>query len=321
MKPALKLDGVTKRYGAFTAVSDLSFEVRKGAILGFLGPNGAGKTTTIRMILGLIAPTSGSLEVLGESDGRKVRQRIGFLPEERGLYRRMTPVGAIAFFASLKGVTAQDARKRARELLAENGLAEAAGRQVRALSKGMSQKVQLLSAIAHEPELVILDEPFSGLDPVNQQSLESLIRGLARNGATVVFSTHVMQHAERLCDQVVLLADGKKVFDGAVAEACAIAPRTLVLEGAFGCEALTGAPGIAAVTSEVIDGGLTRLTAALASGAPVQGVLRAAFERNLEITSLELKQPHLHDAFIALTSPEARDPVPQPAAATPLEVA
>jgi ABC-2 type transport system ATP-binding protein len=305
MIPALKLAGVTKRYGAFTAVSDLSFEVKPGAILGFLGPNGAGKTTTLRMILGLIAPSSGELEVLGERDGRRVRARIGFLPEERGLYRRMTPVGAIAFFASLKGLSGAEARRRARQLLAENGLADAADRQIRALSKGMSQKVQLLSAIAHEPELVILDEPFSGLDPVNQQSLESLIRGLARRGATVVFSTHVMQHAERLCDQVVLIAGGRKVFDGNVAEACANAPRTLVLEGAFGCEALSGAPGIAAVTTELIDGGRTRLTAALAPGAPVQAALKAAFERNLDISSLELKQPHLHDAFIALTDPEA----------------
>ena len=306
MRPALKLAGVTKRYGAFAAVSDLSFEVRPGAILGFLGPNGAGKTTTIRMILGLISPTAGELEVLGERDGRRVRGRIGFLPEERGLYRRMTPVGAIAFFASLKGVSRREAQRRARQLLADNGLGEAAGRQIRALSKGMSQKVQLLSAIAHEPELVILDEPFSGLDPVNQQSLEALIQGLARRGATVVFSTHVMQHAERLCDQVVLIAGGRKVFDGKVAEACAIAPRTLVLEGAFGCEALAGAPGVAAVTGELIEGGRMRVTAALAAGAPVQAVLRCAFERNLDIASLELKQPHLHDAFIALTAAKER---------------
>ena len=304
MVSALKLVGVTKRYGGFTAVSGLSFEVKAGSILGFLGPNGAGKTTTLRMILGLIAPTSGELEVLGERDGRRVRGRIGFLPEERGLYRRMTPVGAIAFFASLKGVPDAEAKRRARRLLEDNGLAQAANRQIRELSKGMSQKVQLLSAIAHEPELVILDEPFSGLDPVNQQSLEGLIRGLAQRGATVVFSTHVMQHAERLCDQVVLIAGGKKVFDGNVADACAVAPRTLVLEGPFGPDALAGAPGVDSVAAETLDNGRTRLTAALSRGAPVQAVLKAAFDRNLEIASLELKQPHLHDAFIALTGGE-----------------
>jgi len=304
MTPAIQLDGVTKRYGGFTAVNDLSFEVKRGAILGFLGPNGAGKTTTIRMILGLVSPTVGRLQVLGETDGRAVRQRIGFLPEERGLYRRMTPVGAIAFFASLKGLSGREARQRARTLLAENGLGDAANRPIRALSKGMAQKVQLLSAIAHEPELVILDEPFSGLDPVNQQGLEDLIRGLARRGATVVFSTHVMQHAERLCDQVVLIAKGKKMFDGRVADACAIAPRTLVLEGAFGCEALAGMPGVTHVDGERLEDGRMRLTAALAPGAPVQAALKAAFDRQLDISSLELKEPHLHDAFIALTSHE-----------------
>ncbi len=196
-----------------------------------------------------------------------------------------------------------EARKRARQLLADNGLGDAADRQLRALSKGMAQKVQLLSAIAHDPELVILDEPFSGLDPVNQQGLEGLIRDLALRGATVVFSTHVMQHAERICDQVVLIAGGRKVFDGSVEAACAVAPRTLVLEGPFGGEALAGAPGVASIASEPLQGGGgVRLTAALSPGAPVQAVLKAAFERNLEIASIELKQPHLHDAFIALTA-------------------
>jgi ABC-2 type transport system ATP-binding protein len=307
MTPAVSLTGVTKRYGAFTAVRDLSFEVRAGQILGFLGPNGAGKTTSLRMILGLVSPSEGRVSVLGETDGRRVRSRIGFLPEERGLYRRMTPVGAIAFFATLKGVPGPEARRRARRLLEDNGLGEAANRQIRMLSKGMSQKVQLLSAIAHEPELVILDEPFSGLDPVNQQALEALIQGMAKRGATVIFSTHVMQHAERLCDHVVLIAGGRKVFDGTVAEACAVAPRTLVLEGPFGCEALAGAPGLAQVTAERLDDGRTRLTATLAPGAPVQTALRAAFERNLDIASMELKQPHLHDAFIALTGIGAGD--------------
>jgi ABC-2 type transport system ATP-binding protein len=301
METALSLDRVTKRYGAFTAVADLSFEARTGKILGFLGPNGAGKTTTLRMILGLVAPSAGQVRILGEADARKVRARIGFLPEERGLYRRMTAVAAIAFLASLKGVPAGEARRRARSLLEAHGLGEAANRQIRALSKGMAQKVQLLSALAHEPELVILDEPFSGLDPVNQQALESIIRDLAHRGATVIFSTHVMQHAERLCDQVVLIAGGRKVFDGRVDEACAAAPRRLVLEGALTCASLAGAPGVVSVAHEPIEGGRTRLTAELAPGAPVQAALRAAFERDLDISRLELKEPRLHDAFIVLT--------------------
>src|SRR5215217_185876 len=203
MDAALKLEGVTKRYGDFTAVNDLSFAARRGKILGFLGPNGAGKTSTIRMVLGLVEPTAGSIDVLGASDARAVRERVGFLPEERGLYRRMTPIDAIAFFGGLKGVPQGEARRRAAVMLEAQGLGHAAKRQIRHLSKGMAQKVQLLSAIVHEPELVILDEPFSGLDPVNQQALEQVIRDLATRGATVVFSTHVMQHAERLCDHVV----------------------------------------------------------------------------------------------------------------------
>jgi ABC-2 type transport system ATP-binding protein len=186
MDAALSLDHVTKRYGDFTAVDDLSFRARQGRILGFLGPNGAGKTSTLRMVLGLSSPTSGSLNVLGAADGRPVRDRIGFLPEERGLYRRMTPVEAIVFLAGLKGLAAPEARRRARQMLEEQGLGAAQNRQIRNLSKGMAQKVQLIAAIAHRPELVILDEPFSGLDPVNQQTLEAMIRSLARDGATVV---------------------------------------------------------------------------------------------------------------------------------------
>jgi ABC-2 type transport system ATP-binding protein len=282
-------------------VRDLSFEAGRGRIMGFLGPNGAGKTSTIRMALGLVTPTSGRISVLGASDARDVRSRIGFLPEERGLYRRMTPLSAIVFLAGLKGVPTAEARRRAERLLESQGLTEAMHRPIKALSKGMAQKVQLLSAIAHEPELVLLDEPFSGLDPVNQLSLEAIIRDLAAKGACVVFSTHVMQHAERLCDQVVLVAGGRKIFDGTVAEACAAAPRRLVVEGPFAADALADAPGLEAVTAEFLDGGRVRLTAALAPGAPVQAALKAVFDRDLPISRLELQEPHLHDAFIKLT--------------------
>jgi ABC-2 type transport system ATP-binding protein len=301
MTAALSLDGVGKRYGAFEAVRELSFEAAAGRICGFLGPNGAGKTSTLRMILGLVTPSAGRIRVLGADDGRKVRARIGFLPEERGLYRRMTPVDAIAFLAALKGVPRGEARRRARTLLETHGLGEAMNRQIRALSKGMAQKVQLLSALAHEPELVILDEPFSGLDPVNQQELESIIRALAARGATVLFSTHVMQHAERLCDQVVLIAKGRKVFDGAVEAARAAAPRRLILEGALEPGKVAALPGLKDVTRQALDDGASRIVATLDQGAPVQEALRAAFAQGLDITRFELKEPQLHDAFIVLT--------------------
>jgi ABC-2 type transport system ATP-binding protein len=240
--------------------------------------------------------------VLGEPDAARVRNRIGFLPEERGLYRRMTPVTAMTFLAGLKGVPTGEAKRRARAMLEAQGLGDAADRQIRALSKGMAQKVQLLSALAHEPDLVILDEPFSGLDPVNQQSLENLIRDLAARGATVIFSTHVMQHAERLCDRVVLVAGGRKVFDGTVEAARAAAPRTLMLEGQFASEAIADLPGLGVRSCERIDGDAVRITAALTPGAAGQDVLRSAFARGLAINRFELREPHLHDAFIVLTN-------------------
>jgi ABC-2 type transport system ATP-binding protein len=214
----------------------------------------------------------------------------------------MTPVGAIAFLAGLKGVPPAEGRARAGKMLEEQGLSEAKDRQIRALSKGMAQKVQLLSALAHEPDLVLLDEPFSGLDPVNQQSLEALIKGLAARGATVVFSTHVMQHAERLCDQVVLLAKGRKVFDGTVDQARAAAPRSLIFEGDFDPGALAELPGLGDRVVEALDGGLVRVTATLAPNAPAQAALIAAFGLGLDIRRFELREPHLHDAFIVLTN-------------------
>ncbi len=304
MDAALQLEGVTKRYGAFTAVDNLSFAARRGRILGFLGPNGAGKTSTIRMVLGLVAPSAGRIDVLGAPDARSVRERIGFLPEERGLYRRMTPLDAIVFLGGLKGVPRAECRRRALALLEEQGLGHAARRQIRNLSKGMAQKVQLISAIVHEPELVILDEPFSGLDPVNQQALEAVIRGLAARGATVVFSTHVMQHAERLCDHVVLLAKGRKVFDGTVAEARSHAPRALVLEGGVDRAAVAALPGVEQVVVETAETGASRYTAALSRGAAGQDALKAAFAAGLDISRFELREPTLHDAFITLTGGE-----------------
>lgn len=297
MDAALSLSGVSKRYGGFQAVKDLSFQVAPGQIFGFLGPNGAGKTTTIRMALGLVEPTEGSIGILGSDDARKVRDRIGFLPEERGLYRRMTPLEAVVFFAGLKGVPSAVARKRGIALLEAQGLGAAMKKPMKSLSKGMAQKVQLITALAHEPDLVILDEPFSGLDPVNQQSLETLIRDLAKRGATVVFSTHVMAHAERLCERVVLLAKGRKAFDGTVDEARGAAPRRVVLEGPVTDDEIRALPGVVSVETDAA--GIR--TAALAREATAHQTMRAAFERGLEFSRFEMREPSLHDAFIVLT--------------------
>src|SRR5438477_2121421 len=226
----LELHQVTKFYGGFKAVDDLSFNLAPGSICGFLGPNGAGKTTSIRMILEIIKPSSGSITVLGHSSALKVRHRIGYLPEEKGLYKKMKAWAVIAYFASLKGLERKAARKRAFELLERYGLKDFAEKPTDALSKGMGQKVQMLASIAHDPEFVILDEPFSGLDPVNQEVMEEIIRDMAKRQRTILFSTHVMQHAERLCDRILLMAEGRKIFDGTIPEAKALLPRRVQLE-------------------------------------------------------------------------------------------
>ena len=301
---ALRLEGVSKRFGDFAAVSDLSFEVKRGTICGFLGPNGAGKTTSVRMMLGLSEASAGRIEVLGRPAGQAL-DRIGFMPEERGLYRKMTPVDVIVFLAGLKGVKASVARSRGKAMLEAQGLGPFMNKQIRSLSKGMSQKVQLISCLVHEPELVILDEPFSGLDPVNQQGLETVIRDLAKRGTTVLFSTHVMQHAERLCEQVVLLTKGRKVFEGTLKEARAAAPRHLDLEGALNEADLLALPGIAAA----VDMGETETGAHLwqchlKKGHTAHEALKEAFLRGLDVRRFEAKEPSLHEAFIVLTGGE-----------------
>jgi ABC-2 type transport system ATP-binding protein len=297
----IEVNDVTKRYGDTLAVDHLSFTVKPGIVTGFLGPNGAGKTSTIRMILGLQGASAGRIDILGADDGRKVRDRIGFLPEERGLYKKMTPVDAIAFFGALKGLPTGEGRKRAREMLDAQGLGASKRKKMKELSKGMAQKVQLIASVVHRPEFVILDEPFSGLDPVNQQGLEAMIRQLADDGATVLFSTHVMQHAERLCDKVVLLARGQKAFEGTVTEARATSKRFLELEGAIDTAQAAALPGVSGVEMVSDHDGVRVLKAALGQGGRGQEALKAAFLGGLDVRRFELREPSLHDAFISLT--------------------
>ncbi|MEG2313031.1 ATP-binding cassette domain-containing protein [Brevundimonas sp.] len=321
MAAVLKLTDVSKNYGSFQAVRNLSFEVERGTICGFLGPNGAGKTSTIRMILGLQGVSSGQISILGADDGRKVRDQIGFLPEERGLYKKMTPVEAISYLGSLKGLPAVEGRKRARDMLEQMGLGDTHKKKMKDLSKGMAQKVQLIASVVHQPEFVILDEPFSGLDPMNQQGLEAMIRSLATNGATVLFSTHVMQHAERLCDKVVLLARGQKAFEGTVAEARATSARYLEIEGALDVNAVAALPGVGTVETLSNIDGIVTLKAALAAGAEAQHTLRAAFVSDLDVRRFQLREPTLHDAFIALTGDHPDDDQRHKATGTQIEEA
>jgi ABC-2 type transport system ATP-binding protein len=293
----VELSHVTKRFGTFTAVSDLSFTLGRGSILGFLGPNGAGKTTTLRMMLGILPPDEGTIRVLGRDIG-KVRDRIGYLPEERGLYKRMRADAAIAYIATLKGMKRGPALARARALLEGFGLGQFARVRIEGLSKGMAQKVQVLSAIVHDPEFVILDEPFSGLDPVNQSELESFIRALAAEGKTILFSTHTMQHAERLCDKLVVLAKGRKVFDGTLDEARRLLPRRARIGGDADLSFLAGLPGVAHATAP--GAGQPYWIADLKEGDDGSGLLAACFERGVPLTHFDVAPPGLHDVFVSL---------------------
>jgi ABC-2 type transport system ATP-binding protein len=302
---AVVFSAVSKSYGEFRAVENLTFTVPKGAIYGFLGPNGAGKTTSLRMMLGMIRPSAGTISLLGSDSAMGVRERVGYLPEERGLYRRMTPVETIVYLACLKGMDAGAAKKRALELLERFGLAAFGNAKIETLSKGMAQKVQILGTIAHGPDLVILDEPFSGLDPVNQQVLEELIGDLRAEGRTVLFSTHVMQHAERLCDRLVLIARGKLAFEGTLQEARARMPRVIRLKTSAALGALAELPGVAAAGVE--DEGQGRYELRLADGADGEALLRACFARGIALESFDMSEPALHDIFVSLVGDGARE--------------
>lgn len=301
----LHLDGVAKRYGAFTAVDDLSFSVRPGEIYGFLGQNGAGKTTTLRMIMDIVPPTSGTITVLGSTRPRQVKRRVGYLPEERGLYRKMKARDTIAYFGRLKGMSGGRARARAGELLEAFGLGEHLNAKIETLSKGMAQKVQLLSVIVHGPDLLILDEPFSGLDPVNQQVLENLILELRDEGRTIVFSTHVMSHAERLCDRFLMIRKGAKVFEGSLADARAMEQPTLILETSHDPLPLLQVAGVLDIVAQ--DKGRYRLV--IEETADRQAILRRALDTGIEVRSFGEEIPSLHDIFVRLAGPPpAGDP-------------
>jgi ABC-2 type transport system ATP-binding protein len=299
----LELAGVTKRYGDFTAVKDVSFVAPRGKIVGLLGPNGAGKTSTLRMILGITSPTQGTIRIFGAPPGRAVQGRIGYLPEERGLYKRMTALESIVYFGRLKGLWTADARKRALELLEELGLAHVKDRRIEALSKGMAQKIQLATAIAHDPALVILDEPFSGLDPINQNELEGAIRRLASRGATILFSTHTMSHAERLCDRFVILVKGSKAFDGTLQEARAVMPRSVKLESAGDLGFLADLPGVARVVPP--HDNVAWWEVFLAAGTDPQVILAACFEKGVKLTRFDTSAPPLHEIFVYLAGGNA----------------
>jgi ABC-2 type transport system ATP-binding protein len=306
MGPApLELDAVTKRFGSFTAVRDLTMSVPKGSIVGFLGPNGAGKSTSLRMALGVLSPDKGKVSLFGAQPNIESLRHVGFLPEERGLYKKMTARATISYFARLKGMSASESRKRADELLERMGLGDFARSRVSKLSKGMSQKVQILSSLAHQPDFLILDEPFSGLDPVNQQGLEDMIIEEHKRGATILFSTHVMEHAERLCDSIVMMARGRKVFDGTLDEAFGALGRAVLIGVSAGFD-LDAALKPKGFEINERSGDIWRVK--LPAGVDAQDALRAAIDAGAPITSFRPEEARLRDVFVSLVSEaEAED--------------
>jgi len=289
---------VVKRFGDFTAVDGLSFGVPEGGIFGFLGGNGAGKTTSVRMMLDILRPDTGRLEILGRAPSRANAPQLGFLPEERGLYRLMTVIDTIIYFGRLKDMSAADAGRSAAALIERLGLGDWAKTTLEKLSKGMSQKVQLATALVNRPRLLILDEPFSGLDPVNQGVLEEIVLEMAKGGATVIFSTHVMQHAERLSDRLLLLARGRKVFEGSQAEARAQLPPRLLLTARADPSRL---PGVTrAIASGGARDGWQEWDVTLAPGCEAADLLQHCTANGFALRSFDLHRPSLHDVFLHL---------------------
>ena len=292
MEYALAVDGVTKRFGKHLAVDDLSLRIPKGAIYGFLGPNGAGKTTTIRMVMSIFYPDEGRINVLGQPNSDHIKNRIGFLPEEKGLYKKMRAGEIVAYFGMLKGMDAATAKRRARELLAQFGLGDWIDKRCEVLSKGMGQKVQLLGTILHDPELVILDEPFSGLDPVNRELMRDTILAMKRNGRTVVFSTHGMHEAQEICDSIVLIDKGRKIIDGPVSEVRATGDFGIQIEYDGDPEALRSLRGVRRLNDSGKQAELF-----LEDGVDPQDVLKILVGK-LRIRRFDIREPSLHEIFV-----------------------
>lgn len=290
---ALTAQGLAKSFGRKRAVDGVDIAVPRGAIYGVLGPNGAGKTTTLRMLLGIIEPDEGARRVLDAPHPRAASDRIGYLPEERGLYPGMKAKDAIAFMGALRGLPWGEGRQRGVDMLRSAGLGHAADEKIRKLSKGMAQLVQLLGSMVHRPELLVLDEPFSGLDPVNQEKLEGLILAERDRGATILFSTHVMAHAQRLCDRLAIIAGGKRRFEGTVDEARALLPMRAHFVPRSGDESVAALlPSDAVRRRDGFD--------FIVPADGIEGVLKRVLDEGHGIAGLSIERPGLHEAFVKL---------------------
>jgi ABC-2 type transport system ATP-binding protein len=293
MEASLEVLDVRKAYGDFVAVDSLSLAVPPGTIFGLLGPNGAGKTTTIRMIMDIIAPDSGAVHFMGRPRTTVDLHRIGYLPEERGLYRKMTTLDHVVFLGELHGMSRRDAKPRAEQWIQRVGLGEWTNKKVEELSKGMQQKIQLIGTVLHEPELIILDEPFSGLDPINQGLFKEMLAEFKRDGRTILFSTHIMEQAEKLCDHICLISGGGAVLKGSLAEIKrefgGNTYRLAASGDGTGLSSIDGIEDVAAYDSHY------RLLLAPDAGAPK--VLARIVER-MDVHEFRSEEPELEEIFI-----------------------
>jgi len=296
---AVVLERVTKRYDALTAVGDLSLRIRQGSLFGLLGPNGAGKTTTLRMLMGILMPDEGSIHVLGEPLSSETQDRIGYLPEERGLYPRMQVRKLLVFLGALKGLPEREANRRARDWLERLELAAWSEKKVIDLSKGMQQKVQFIAAVIHRPPLLILDEPFTGLDPINAVVVKDIMLELRQHGSTIILSTHRMEQVEMMCDSICLINEGRNILDGELqAIKKSLGKNTLRIECSGNGDFLTEMP---ALVQGVNHFGAV-IEAKLRPGADPQEILKTAVDRGVRITRFELMEPPLNDIFIERVS-------------------
>lgn len=294
----VKLDRVTKRFGEFIAVNDLSLAVRAGRIYGLLGPNGAGKTTTIRMIVNITAPDSGAVHLFGHAINEQSQDRIGYLPEERGLYRKMSIKDQLLFFAELKDFKGKAAKEAVDRWLERMKLVEWKNKKAETLSKGMQQKIQFIAAVLHDPDLLILDEPFSGLDPINMELLKEIVLEFKAAGKTIIFSTHLMELAEKICDDICLMNRSQKVLEGSLRDVKRGFGRNILALRSEGGEGVLADRSIVFAVKRQND----EVEALLMEGIDPQSVLKRLLESGARITKFELVEPNLHDIFIEKVS-------------------
>lgn len=297
-KPTVRLAHVTKTFADFTAVDDLSLEVRPGRIYGLLGPNGAGKTTTIRMIVNITAPDSGSIELFGRQITADLQDRIGYLPEERGLYKKMKIGEQLKFFSELKNVTGKDVEEKIDRWLARLRLSEWKNKKAIELSKGMQQKAQFILAILHDPDLLILDEPSSGLDPVNVELMMEIVLELKAAGKTIILSTHQMELAEKICDDICLINRSRKVLDGSLREIRQGFGRNSVALRIEGGDGILSDPSLVSQLKQHSD----EVEALLAPGANSQDLLKRLIASGATVSRFEMIEPSLKDIFISKVS-------------------